>query len=229
MISLCTPTHNRRLFIPTMLKCIEEQTYPKELIEWIIIDDGDDKIEDLVCDIPYIKYYKTEKMTIGEKRNLMHKYSRGQILIYIDDDDYYPPERISHVVETLNSSSELCVGSSIMYIYFTGLKKIYEFGPYGKYHATAATFGFKRELLNQTAYNDKDTKGEEKFFLKKWTIPLKQLDPKKTILVIAHNMNTVDKTKLLGPTVKETTYVLEDFIENKPTLQFYESLGAIIV
>lgn len=225
-VTLCTPTYNRRSFIPIMLKCIENQTYPKNLIEWIILDDGEDKIEDLVSDIPYIRYYKTEKMNIGEKRNLIHKYSKGEILIYIDDDDYYPPERISHVVETLHENPEICVGSSLMYLYFPELDKIFEFGPYGKYHATAATFGFKRELLNKTAYNDNDGRAEEKFFLKKWTIPLKQLESKKTILVITHSKNTVDKTKMLkGEYVKETSYCLEDFVNDTEIISFYRSLA----
>ena len=219
MISLCTPTRNRRIFINTMIKCVMNQTY-KGPIEWIIVDDGDDKIEDLVKDIPFVRYYAVEKMTIGAKRNLIHKYTKGDILIYIDDDDYYPPQRIEHVLESLNSS--LICGSSIMYIYFANLNKIYKFGPYGTNHATAATFGFKRELLNQTAYNN-DTKGEEKFFLKKWTIPLQQMDPKKTILVIAHNMNTVDKNQLLNTNVEETTFCLEDFIEDTQIITFYRN------
>ena len=222
MISLCTPTHNRRPFIPYMIKCIENQTYPKDNLEWIILDDGDDKIEDLVKDIPYIKYYQCEKMNVGKKRNLINRYAKGEILIYIDDDDYYPPERISHVVESLNT--DIC-GSSIMYMYFTDLDEIYKFGPYGERHATAATLGFKRNLLNKTAFNDNDTRGEEKFFLKKWSIPLTQMDPKKTILVITHSMNTVDKTFLLnGYNVKATDYMLEDFVEDKETIHFYRKI-----
>ena len=47
-VSICTPTFNRRPFIPYTIKCIENQDYPKDKIEWIIIDDGSDKIEDLV-------------------------------------------------------------------------------------------------------------------------------------------------------------------------------------
>ena len=221
MISLCTPTHNRRMFINTMITCIMNQTY-KGSMEWIIVDDGDDKIYDLVKDISFVRYYAVEKMSIGAKRNLIHKYTKGDILIYIDDDDYYPPQRIEHVLESLDSC--LICGSSIMYIYFSNLDKIYKFGPYGQNHATAATFGFKRELLNQTAYND-DKKGEEKFFLKKWTIPLKQLDPKKTILVIAHNMNTVDKTQLLNTNTEETTYCLEDFIDDPQLITFYRNIN----
>ena len=224
MISLCTPTYNRRLFIDTMIKCVMQQTYTGPL-EWIIVDDGEDKIGDLVQHIPFVKYYAVDRMTIGAKRNLMHKYAIGDIIIYIDDDDYYPPERIQHVVDSLNTT--IC-GSSIMYMYFTNLDKIYKFGPYGPNHATAATFGFKRKLLNQTAYNNNDEKGEEKFFLKKWSIPLKQLDPKKTILVISHNKNTVDKNKLLKHRhVEQTNYKLENFVKDPQIISFYRNLKNI--
>ena len=29
LVSVCTPTYNRRPFIPSMLKCFEHQIYPK--------------------------------------------------------------------------------------------------------------------------------------------------------------------------------------------------------
>ena len=32
------------------------------------------------------------KMTLGKKRNLMHEKSKGDIIVYMDDDDYYPPD-----------------------------------------------------------------------------------------------------------------------------------------
>ena len=88
-VSICTPTFNRRPFIPYIIKCIESQTYSKKRIEWVIIDDGTDKIEDLVSHLPYVKYsYYPEKMTLGKKRNLAHAKSKGSILVYMDDDDY---------------------------------------------------------------------------------------------------------------------------------------------
>ena len=119
-ISICTPTFNRRPFIPIMIKCFENQTYPKDKIEWIIIDDGTDKIEDLVSHIPQVKYHKyDEKMTLGKKRNLMNEKAIGDIIVYMDDDDYYPPERVSHAVDTLRLNPKaLCAGSSEMFIYF---------------------------------------------------------------------------------------------------------------
>ena len=150
-VSICTPTFNRRPFIRAMIKCFEHQTYPKDKMEWIIIDDGTDKIEDLVTHIPQIKYFKYDKkMALGKKRNLLHEKSIGDILVYMDDDDYYPPERVSHAVNMLlTHPSALCAGSSEIYIYFKHINQMVQFGPYGPNHATAGTFAFKRELLKQ--------------------------------------------------------------------------------
>ena len=93
-VSICTPTFNRRQFIPIMFECFRNQTYPKDRMEWIIIDDGTDKIKDLIdaANIPQIKYFPYDtKMTLGKKRNVMHDKTTGDILVYMDDDDYYPP------------------------------------------------------------------------------------------------------------------------------------------
>ena len=45
----------------------------------------------------------------------------------MDDDDYYPQDRISHAVKKLQTNPRaLCAGSSIVYIYFNDLEKIYQ-------------------------------------------------------------------------------------------------------
>jgi hypothetical protein len=228
LVTLCTPTFNRRPFIPMMLKCFENQTYPKDRIEWIIIDDGTDKIGDLVSHVPQIQYFAyEEKMTLGKKRNLAHEKSRGDILVYIDDDDYYPPERISHAVETLHKNPQaLCAGSSIMHIYFKHVGKMVRFGPYGPNHATAATFAFRRELLLQTRYEETACLAEEKYFLKNYTIPFVQLDTMKTILVFSHVHNSFDKKNLLKDgendyvKIVENVYV-QDFVKEPEIVQFF--------
>ena len=124
-VSICTPTFNRRPFIPIIIKCFENQTYPKDKIEWIIVDDGTDKIEDLVSHIPQVKYFRyDEKLTLGKKRNITNEKAKGDIIIYMDDDDYYPSNRVSHAVDTLiKNPKALCVGSSAMYIYFKHINK----------------------------------------------------------------------------------------------------------
>lgn len=199
-VSICTPTFNRRPFIPIMFECFKNQTYPKNRIEWIIIDDGTDKIEDLIiaANIPQIKYFAYDtKMTLGKKRNVMHEKTKGDIIVYMDDDDYYPPERVEHAVDMLTKSKALCAGASELYVFFNDLKQMWQCGPYGPNHATAGTFAFKREMLIKSKYNETACLAEEREFLHGYTIPFVQLDPMKTILVFSHEHNTFDKRKLL--------------------------------
>jgi glycosyltransferase involved in cell wall biosynthesis len=226
-VSICTPTFNRRPFIPFMIKCFEQQTYPKNKIEWIIIDDGTDPIEELVKDIPQVKYfYYQEKMILGKKRNLMHTKCSGDIIIYMDDDDYYPPERISHAVQTLlDNPTYLIAGSSEMYVYFDSKKRIYRCGPYKEYHSTAATFAFRKELLLHTSFNNENALAEEKHFLKNYSIPLKQLDSLKSIIVFSHKHNSLNKEKLLTNLEMTKTvltdYNVDDLISDSLLKQFY--------
>jgi glycosyltransferase involved in cell wall biosynthesis len=225
-VSVCTPTYNRRPFIPTAIKCFKNQTYPANRMEWIIIDDGTDKIEDLVKDIPEVKYFRYEtKMTLGKKRNLMHQKCKGSIIVYMDDDDYYPPERVSHAVEMLEKNPNiLCAGSSEMHIYFKHVKKMYQFGPYGPNHATAATFAFRKEYLSRAGYDNETSCAEEKHFLRDYNTPLVQLDTRKTILVVSHIHNSLDKKMLLdepGPFVKESQYSVDDFIKEPEIKKFF--------
>ena len=227
LVSICTPTFNRRPFIKTLIKCFEHQTYPKDKMEWIIIDDGTDKIEDLVKDIPQVKYYKyDEQMVLGKKRNIMHEKCSGDIIVYMDDDDYYPPERVSHSVEMLLSHPKaLCAGASEIYIYFKHINQMYQFGPYGPNHATAGTFAFKKELLNDHSYDDDAALAEEKHFLKNYTVPFVQLEPKKTILVFSHIHNTFDKKTLLDNPhpdyCKPSDKKVEDFVKSKELKEFF--------
>ena len=231
-VSICTPTFNRRPFIETMFQCFRNQDYPKNRMEWIIVDDGTDKIRDLVesSNIPEIRYFELEdKIMLGAKRNFMHKQCKGSIIVYMDDDDYYPPDRVSHAVERLMGDPKaLCAGSSEIYIYFKHIKKMIQCGPYGPNHATAGTFAFKKELLNNTRYEDEAALAEEKAFLKDYTIPFVQLDPLKSILVFSHEHNTYDKRKMFDNAhpdfFKESDKTVDMFIkygDEKNVKQFF--------
>jgi hypothetical protein len=199
------------------------QTYPKNRMEWIIIDDGTDCIRDIIesSGIKQIQYHwLPNKLTLGAKRNLMHTFCKGSIIVYVDDDDYFPPERVEHSVESLLNAKngELIAGSSEIYLFFKD-KGLYQFGPYGPNHATAGTFAFKRELLEITKYDDNKCLAEESTFLKGYTIPLLQLNPFKTILVFPHGHNTFDKQSLLnngaasGPIKERNDISIDHFIK----------------
>tara|TARA_Y100000816_G_scaffold87263_1_gene60111 strand:- start:1538 stop:2695 length:1158 start_codon:yes stop_codon:yes gene_type:complete len=226
-VSVCTPTFNRRPFWPMCIKNFFNQDYPADKMEWIIIDDGTDPIEDLVKNIPQVKYFKYDtKMPLGKKRNIMHDKSSGDILVYMDDDDYYPRERVSHSVNMLvNHPNALCAGASEIYIWFKHIQKMWQFGPYSANHATAGTFAFKRELLKDHRYEEHAALAEEKAFLKNYSVPFVQLEPKKTILVFSHIHNTFDKKKLLengqNQFQKECNKTVDEFVKEPEMKEFY--------
>ena len=233
VVSICTPTFNRRPFINLLIEMIKLQTYPMEKLEWVIVDDGTDPIEDLVKNLDFIKvnYHRIgtsgEIMNLGEKRNILNNKANGEYLIYFDDDDYYPPDRIKHGMEKLmNNKTYLIAGSSIMNIYYHKINKIYQSGPYGPFHATAATFIFHKKLLKETSFSSSSLVGEEKDFLKNYTIPLLQLDVRKTILVLSHPHNTFDKYKLLENIQQHkmslTNHQLGDLVVNQYFIRKYQ-------
>lgn len=221
-VSVCTPTKNRRDFIPTAIKFFKSQTYPQHLMEWVIVDDGDVPIGDLVADIPNVKYYRTKPMPLGAKRNFVHSKTSGDILVYMDDDDFYPPTRVEHAVDRLLSSDALIAGCDLVSIYYTDLDQIYQFGPYWDNHGTAGTFAFKRQLLQLTNYKSSDTLGEEKYFLNNYRFPMVQLDPEQTLLCISHSKNTYDKHKIIR-SGRKTSWKLDHFVKDSAVIQLIKA------
>lgn len=229
-VSICTPTYNRREFIPYLIKCVENQSYSQDLIEWIILDDGEDKIKDLVENIPNVIYIESDKkLPIGKKRNILNDRAKNDIIIYFDDDDYYPVDRVKHAVTALNAKKNyLIAGSSMLYMYYSHIDKIYSAGPYHSNHATAGTFAFRKELLKECRFQDEAVSAEERYFLKDYQIPICQLNPLKTIIVLSHATNTYDKKILLekkDKMIRITRLKLRKLVKNKESYNFYKSLG----
>jgi hypothetical protein len=239
-VSVCTPTFNRRPFLETMFACFRNQTYPKDRMEWIIVDDGTDKVGDVIraSGISQIKYVEVpDKLTLGAKRNLMHSYCKGSMIVYMDDDDYYPPNRVEHAVERLlENPKAMCAGSSEIYIYFKHINQMVQFGPYSQNHATAGTFAFRADLLKTSKYDENAALAEERAFLQDYTVPFVQLDPIKTILCFSHEHNTFDKRRLLesgyNQFMKESPKKVEDFIkkdsESKIKKFFMEEIDGLL-
>jgi glycosyltransferase involved in cell wall biosynthesis len=239
-VSVVTPTYNRRMFIPTLIDIYKAQSYPKEKMEWIIIDDGRHTVEDLFAEasksIPNIRYIRIdEKMRLGAKRNLLNKEARGQIIVAMDDDDYYPPDRVSTVVEAFKKNPRVeLAGSSEMNLYYLDTKKIYTIGPYSDTHATNGTMAWRKSYADTHKYDEYVTKAEEITFLENFKHPMIQLPSTSTILVICHTDNTANKSELRDehlPRIgtfqskfKECAYKLEDLVRDKKIRDFYLGL-----
>jgi glycosyltransferase involved in cell wall biosynthesis len=229
-VSIVTPTYNRRRFIPHLIRIVEMQTYPKTRMEWVIVDDGQDSVEDLFAkpnsNLPTVRYIRREeKMTLGEKRNLLNTEARGEILVAMDDDDYYYPERVAAAVNALRSKPQVdLAGSSEMYMYFTDVKEIWKLGPYAPNHATNGTMAWRKRYADTHKYDESVAFAEEKSFLENYKNPLIQLDPRKVMLVMSHSENTFDKTTLRtadNPKIKKTPMKLRDFIKDPALREFF--------
>jgi len=104
-ISIITPTYHRANMIDIAFHNLLSTDYPKEKIEWIIVEDCEsdtekekknmatDKIINFQVLAPTIsvKYIPLHgHISIGEKRNIGITHASHSIILFMDDDDHYP-------------------------------------------------------------------------------------------------------------------------------------------
>lgn len=233
LVSIVTPTYNRRRFIPSLIKMVQTQTYPRDRMEWIVFDDGQEEVGDLfeqaTSELPTLKFiWSEDKMTLGEKRNRLNKEARGDIIVAMDDDDFYFPERVEEAVKALQDNPGYrLAGSSEVYIYFTDTKEIWKAGPYFKGHATNGTMAWTKSYADTHQYDETVAFSEEKSFLEGYKNPLVQLNPKTVMLVMSHSDNTFDKTELrtnTNPLLVRTNLKMKDFIKDPELFNFFSTL-----
>jgi len=119
----------------------------------------------------------------------------------MDDDDYYPRERVEHAVESLEQSSCLIAGCSDVYLYDFGLQKLYKSIQISSNHSTNNVMAYRREYLIDHRYESGLSMSEEASFTNNFTEPMVQLKPKKSIIVSSHSSNTVEKRSLCVPSL----------------------------
>ena len=197
-------------------------------MEWIVLDDGSDPVEDCFKghNLPMLRYIREpEKQNIGKKRNRLNQEAKGEILIWMDDDDYYPPSRVAHVVLKFKQHPGVeLAGASEIYMYYADIRTIYKLGPYNANHATNGTMAVRRSYALSHSYDETVTHAEEKSFLESYKHPMIQLDPFKVMLVLSHTENTFDKKKRrdqVSPFVKSTNFKIKDFIRPSDIRNFY--------
>lgn len=229
-VSVICPTYNRREFLPYLLYIWQYQDYPAEKRELIILDDSPVSNADLVemmvdpaqANVRYI--HSPERLVLGNKRNRLNDLAKGEYIICFDDDDYYPPNKISHQVAEMQVNKALFSGSDRIYIWYSHLDKIYMTHGFGPRHALNGTFGYHRNFLKKHRYLDDASLAEEVGFLKDFTAPVLQIDPKQAILCISHSSNTYDKDFVLSSSTP-VDLTLEDFVSDPNLLAHYRRLS----
>ena len=115
LVTCLMPTADRREFVPRALECFLRQDYePRELL---ILDDGTDRIGDLVPEDPRVRYVELDhRLVLGAKRNRACELARGELVAHWDDDDWHAPHRLSYQVGELErAGADLCGPSRLLY------------------------------------------------------------------------------------------------------------------
>ncbi len=108
LVSCIMPTADRRRWVPCAIDYFRRQDYPNR--ELVVLDDGDDRVADLVGDDPRIRYIGLdERLVLGDKRNLACELARGELIVHWDDDDWQAPSRLSYQVRAMSAGgASLC-------------------------------------------------------------------------------------------------------------------------
>lgn len=121
----------------------------------------------------------------------------GDIIVCLDDDDYYPPTRISHAVERLIKSGKDLAGCTRMLILDDDLGVVIQLHGMHDRHGVHSTMAYTRKYARTHKYDTTKTFAEEASFTLNFTEPMVQLDGQHVFMQISHFQNTFSKKKIL--------------------------------
>ncbi len=113
--SVIIPTYNRKILLRETLNSLAKQTYPKESINVIIVDDGStDDTEELAKErfAFDLSYFWQRNQGDAAARNLGAEQSRADILVFLDDDVLLDPGYLSYLIEAQGSCKNRIVGGT---------------------------------------------------------------------------------------------------------------------
>ena len=219
-VSLLTITQrSRNKCLKNLLEFINNQTY-QHIIEWVIVEgsktkkDAEENKEFIFNGIQFpIKYIGFEEGSkLSDLRNRGNASCKGDIIVCMDDDDYYPPKRVETAVSKLNNSTKQIAGCSYAYMYDYNLDKLYKFKSFGRNHSTNNCLAYKKEYLLTHKHEAGLDRGEEMSFTNNFTEPMIQLDSEDCIVISSHGSNTFDKSSLCMKENKQIREILNNNI-----------------
>lgn len=230
-VSVVTPTWNRAAFLPRLLYMFRYQNYPADRRELIILDDSEQSqlatIEALTQGQPErfnIRYvHHPERLALGKKRNMLNEMARGEYILCMDDDDYYPADKISYTIEMMQRHRALISGSDQIPIWYSHINRVFRTRAFGKQHILNGTFCYHRNYLKKHRYDDACNLGEEQAFTDNFTVSPLQLPGDRTILCVSHSDNTFDKDFVLGSS-EDAGKSLAEYVTDPLLLSAYQSL-----
>src|ERR1700685_3567281 len=105
-VTVLVNTYNHERFIARALSSVLEQDFPATKMETIVVDDGStDRTSEIARSyVPHVRYIRKRN---GGQVSAFHTgvtEARGQIVAFLDGDDWWAKNKISRVVAAFNSN-----------------------------------------------------------------------------------------------------------------------------
>lgn len=225
-VSLLTPTRDRRRFLPWLVAAVRRQDWPADRLELVVVDDGRDRVDDVfdgldLGGVHVVYEHLGTRVPLGTKRNRTAELATGEILVHLDDDDWYPADRVAKAVAHLRETGAEVVGTSPLAFWDAGTRAIHRIPKIGDKHACAGTMAYTKAYWEAHRFAP-DPHTEERQFLQNFAAKLKQLpgEPWETVLCISHGENTLPK----NTNMPVAPVALADVVTDAAQRAFYESL-----
>jgi glycosyltransferase involved in cell wall biosynthesis len=122
-VTVLIDTYNHERFIEEAIVSVLEQDFPSSQTEVLVVDDGStDRTPDIVRKFePRIRLLRKENGGQASAFNAGIPEARGKIVSFLDGDDWWAPNKLSRVMETITADPALgIVGNGIVMVQLDG-------------------------------------------------------------------------------------------------------------
>ena len=204
-ISIVTITKDRRKFMPLAKYSYMIQSYPEDKLEWVIVDDGDDPIEDTLIGVPNVKYVKCDKMSVADKRNLGVENAMYDIICMIDDDDVYPNNSVlQRVAMLLKEPVKGCAFCTTIPCYdickYSSFMNVPPITLPMSQRVSEASLVFTKKFWEERKFQSGDQIAEADAFIRDREHMCREISPQEVIVSLVHPLTTSSRR---APEMKE--------------------------
>lgn len=195
-VSIVTITKDRRIFMPLAKYSYMIQSYPEDKLEWVIVDDGEDSIEDTLIGVPNVKYVRCDsQLTISQKRNLGVKEAMYDIVAFMDDDDVYPNNSVLHrTAMMLKEPKKECSFCTTIPCYditkYSSFMNVPPMTLRQSMRVSEATLIFTKKFWEERGFDELVHVGEADAFIRGREQMCRELSPQDVIVSLVHPLNT---------------------------------------
>ena len=148
--SVIIPTYNRIDELQELIPSLENQNFPNDQFELVIVDDGStDNTESYIRSLTTkfdLKYLKQKNLGPGAARNNGMSNSRGEYFIFVDSDCLLPPDYLSNISQfLLKHDTDAFGGSDTFHPSFSPLLKAINYSM-TSFLGTGGTRGSKKSV-----------------------------------------------------------------------------------